>query len=49
VAARLRDLGATADMLPGFAAKAFAIKRVLRVNPRQPTQEEILEVYRGAL
>ncbi len=49
VPARLRDLGATADMLPGFAAKAFAIKRVLRVNPRQPTQEEILEVYRAAL
>jgi alcohol dehydrogenase class IV len=46
---RLRDVGVTEDMLPGFAAKAFAIKRLMRVNPRVPQSEaEILEIYRAA-
>ena len=46
---RLRDIGVTEDMLPGFAAKAFAIKRLMRVNPRMPQNEgEILEIYRAA-
>jgi alcohol dehydrogenase class IV len=46
---RLRDIGVTEDMLPGFAAKAFAIKRLMRVNPRMPKNEgEILEIYRAA-
>jgi alcohol dehydrogenase class IV len=46
---RLRDIGVKEDMLPGFAAKAFAIKRLMRVNPRMPQNEgEILEIYRAA-
>ncbi len=46
---RLRDIGVTEAMLPGFAAKAFAIKRLMRVNPRMPQNEdEILEIYRAA-
>jgi alcohol dehydrogenase class IV len=46
---RLRDIGVTEEMLPGFAAKAFAIKRLMRVNPRMPQHEgEILEIYRAA-
>ena len=46
---RLRDIGVTEDMLPGFAAKAFAIKRLMRVNPRMPQNEgEILEIYKAA-
>ena len=46
---RLRDLGVKEEMLPGFAAKAFAIKRLMRVNPRMPQNEgEILEIYRAA-
>src|SRR5205823_13697404 len=46
---RLRDLGVTEDMLPGFAAKAFSIKRLMRVNPRMPQNEgEILDIYRTA-
>jgi alcohol dehydrogenase class IV len=46
---RLRDIGVTEDMLLGFAAKAFAIKRLMRVNPRMPQNEgEILEIYRAA-
>jgi alcohol dehydrogenase class IV len=46
---RLRDIGVKEDMLPGFAAKAFAIKRLMRVNPRMPQNEgEILDIYRAA-
>lgn len=46
---RLRDVGVTPEMLPGFAAQAFAIKRLMRVNPRMPrSEEEILEIYRAA-
>ena len=46
---RLRDIGVKEEMLPGFAAKAFAIKRLMRVNPRMPKNEgEILEIYRAA-
>jgi alcohol dehydrogenase class IV len=46
---RLRDLGVTEAMLPGFAEKAFAIKRLMRVNPRMPqSADEILDVYRAA-
>ncbi|MDB5306490.1 MAG: alcohol dehydrogenase [Gemmataceae bacterium] len=46
---RLRDIGVTEAMLPGFAAKAFAIKRLMRVNPRMPQSEgEILDIYRAA-
>jgi tetratricopeptide (TPR) repeat protein len=45
---RLRDLGVTEAMLPGFAEKAFAIKRLMRVNPRMPlSAEEILGVYQA--
>jgi alcohol dehydrogenase class IV len=46
---RLRDLGVKEEMLPGFAAKAFAIKRLMRVNPRMPKNEaEILAIYQAA-
>lgn len=46
---RLRDLGVTEDMLPGFAEKAFGIKRLMRVNPRMPASaDEILAIYREA-
>ena len=46
---RLRDLGVTEAMLPGFAKKAFGIKRLMRVNPRMPeSADEILAIYRAA-
>ena len=46
---RLRDIGVKEEMLPGFAAKAFAIKRLMRVNPRMPQSEaEILGIYQAA-
>jgi alcohol dehydrogenase class IV len=47
---RLRDIGVTEAMLPGFAAKAFAIKRLMRVNPRVPqSEDEIRALYLAAL
>jgi alcohol dehydrogenase class IV len=48
IPARLRDLGVTPEQLPRFAEKAFAIKRILRVNPRVPTVADVEEVYRAA-
>jgi alcohol dehydrogenase class IV len=37
VPGRLRDLGAKRDQLPQFAEKAFAIKRLMTMNPRPVT------------
>ena len=49
IPARLRDLGVTEDMLPSFAEKAFAVKRLMRVNPRLPqSADELLAIYRAA-
>jgi alcohol dehydrogenase class IV len=45
---RLRDIGVKEDMLPGFADKAFGIKRLLRVNARMPSRDDILGIYRAA-
>ncbi|HMC11693.1 MAG TPA: iron-containing alcohol dehydrogenase, partial [Pirellulaceae bacterium] len=45
---RLRELGVKHDQLPGFAEKAFAIKRLMGTNPRQPTQAELLKILEDA-
>jgi alcohol dehydrogenase class IV len=45
---RLRDLGVTESQLRPFAEKAFAIKRILRVNPRQVTVEDLEGILRAA-
>lgn len=45
---RLRDLGVREDQLPGLAAKSFEIKRLMRLNPRTPTQTELLGILREA-
>jgi len=45
---RLRDLGVKREQLPGFAEKAFTIKRLMSNNPRQPTQQDLLEIYEQA-
>ncbi len=42
---RLRELGVKREQLPGFAEKAFTIKRLMSNNPRQPTQQDLLEIY----
>jgi hypothetical protein len=46
IPARLRDIGVHEDQLPGFAEKAFGIKRILRVNPREPTVADIESIFR---
>jgi alcohol dehydrogenase class IV len=45
---RLREFGAKPEQLRGFAEKAFAIKRVLRVNPRVPTVDDLEAILKEA-
>jgi alcohol dehydrogenase class IV len=45
---RIRDIGGREDQLPLFAEKAFAIKRLLWVNPRQASREDLLGILREA-
>lgn len=49
IPARLRELGVRADQLRGFAEKAFGIKRILRVNPRPPSVDDLEGILRSAL
>ena len=49
IPAKLADLGVTRAMLPGFADKSFALKRLLRTTRRPVTSaEELLAVYEAA-
>jgi alcohol dehydrogenase class IV len=45
---RVRELGGTYDQLPEFAAKAFAIKRLMLLNPRLPSEADLLSIYQAA-
>jgi alcohol dehydrogenase class IV len=45
---RLREIGVKQEQLRGFAEKAHAIKRVMRVNPREASVEEVEGIYRAA-
>jgi alcohol dehydrogenase class IV len=45
---RLRDLGVTEAQLRPFAEKAFGIRRILRVNPRTVTVDDLEGVLRAA-
>ena len=45
---RIRDIGGTRDQLPLFAEKAFAIKRLRWVNPRESSQEDLLAILESA-
>jgi alcohol dehydrogenase class IV len=45
---RLRDIGITESQLRPLAEKAFAIKRILRVNPRPVTEEDLEAILRAA-
>jgi alcohol dehydrogenase class IV len=45
---RLRDIGVHQEQLRPFAEKAFGIKRILRVNPRTPTVEDLEGILRAA-
>jgi alcohol dehydrogenase class IV len=45
---RLRDLGVRQEQLSVFADKALGIKRILRVNPRQPTKDDLIGILQAA-
>src|SRR5581483_11246707 len=45
---RLRDLGVREDQLRPFAEKAHGIRRILRVNPRPVTVDDLEDIYRAA-
>lgn len=45
---RLRELGAKREQIPEFAAKGLAITRLIRVNPRVPKLDEMIELLNGA-
>ncbi|WP_254511351.1 iron-containing alcohol dehydrogenase [Anatilimnocola floriformis] len=45
---RIRELGGTREQLPAFAAKAYAIKRLRDVNPRVPTEADLLAILEAA-
>lgn len=44
----LRQVGVSQSQLADFADKASRITRILRVNPRFPTWDEILEIFQQA-
>jgi alcohol dehydrogenase class IV len=45
---RIRDLGGKPEQLEDFADKSFAIKRLLWVNPRRATRQDLLEILQAA-
>ncbi len=45
---RLRDLGVREEQIRPFAEKAFGIKRILRVNPRPVTVDDLEGILRAA-
>jgi alcohol dehydrogenase class IV len=48
VPGRLRQLGVKEEHLRSFAEKAFGIRRILRVNPRPVTVEDLEGILRSA-
>ena len=46
---RIRDIGGTEEQLATFAEKAFALKRLLWVNPRKASLEDLLGILKAAL
>jgi alcohol dehydrogenase class IV len=49
IPARLSELNVTAAQLPVLAEKTLAIKRILRVNPRAVTLNDLMEILESAL
>ncbi|MBC7854766.1 MAG: iron-containing alcohol dehydrogenase [Pirellulaceae bacterium] len=45
---RIRDIGGKRNQLPEFAAKAFAIKRLMAVNPRRASEADLLGILEAA-
>jgi alcohol dehydrogenase class IV len=45
---RISQLGGTAEQLPGFAAKSLAIRRLMLLNPRLPSEADLLAILQAA-
>ncbi len=45
---QLREFGLNADQIPSVAKKAYLAKRILRVNPRQVSLQDMQEILRAA-
>jgi alcohol dehydrogenase len=45
---RLSELGLKREQIPTVANKAFQIKRLMDVNPRQPNESELIEILEAA-
>lgn len=45
---RIRDIGGRAEQLPEFARKAYGIDRLMRLNPRLPTEADLLTILQDA-
>ena len=45
---QLRELGLNADQIPSVAEKAFLAKRILRVNPREVSLQNMVEILHAA-
>lgn len=48
VPGRLRDIGVKSEQLRGLAEKAFGIKRILRVNPRSVSVDDVEGIFKAA-
>ncbi|MXO67102.1 iron-containing alcohol dehydrogenase [Altericroceibacterium endophyticum] len=46
---RLRDVGISSNALPGMAAAAMTVQRLLQNNPREMNEEQALRIYEAAL
>ena len=46
---RIREIGGKQEQLAQFAAKSFAIKRLMTMNPRQPSEADLLGILQTAL
>ncbi len=45
---RLRDIGVTQGQLPELAAKSIGITRLMKLNSRQPTEEDLVKILKNA-
>ena len=45
---RISEIGGREEQLPMFAEKSFAIKRLMMLNPRTPSENDLLEILRAA-
>lgn len=45
---RLSEIGVTQSQLPEFARKSFEITRLMKLNPRPPSEEDLLKILKAA-